>query len=269
MTTPYGLIGENLGHSISPRIHEGIFGQIGVPGTYSLFEVDKKYLQNVVPGLKTLGIKGANVTIPYKTDIIKFLDEISPEAKKIGAVNTIALEGNVAAGYNTDYFGFGMALDKYSVDTKGKTAVVLGTGGSSRAISQYLLDAGIGEIILVSRDAGGAGCGRYRDFRIITYSKLRHFTQGDILINCTPVGMHPHPESIPVPKASLRRFPIVFDLIYNPVETLLLKSARELGARAINGLYMLVAQAVEAQKLWHKMNVGEDLIDVIYREITT
>ncbi len=264
MTDLYGLVGETLGHSISPRIHEMIFRQTGISGTYCLFEVERRHLQDAVRGLKALGVKGANVTIPYKTDIMAFLDMTSSEAKKIGAVNTIVIKEDIAKGYNTDYYGFGMALDKHSVDIKGKVAVVLGTGGSAKAVSHYLIDAGIGEIIFVSRNVEMAKHDGYKDFNIVSYSGLHQRVGGDILINCTPVGMYPHIKDTPIQKTCLQRFTTVFDLIYNPGETVLLKNAMEVGIKGINGLYMLVAQAIKSQELWHEITIGGSTADEVY-----
>jgi len=261
----YGLIGEKLGHSLSAIIHEMFFDKSGFPGKYNLFEVKREFLKDSVRGLKALGIKGANVTIPYKVDIMKYLDELTPEAEKIGAVNTITILGDRAIGSNTDYFGIGMTLKKLGIQIKGKTAVILGTGGSSRAASQYLLDQGIGELIFVSTNPDKARQ-YYKDFRIISYQELSGI-EGDLLINCTPVGMYPEVNNSPVDKAHLKQFKAVFDLIYNPRQTLLLKNAIEMGMDAINGLYMLVCQAAKAQELWNNNNIDMTLIDRVYLEL--
>jgi len=261
----YGLIGERLGHSLSPSIHEMLFDKNGFPGKYNLFEVKRECLKDAVRALKVLGIKGANVTIPYKVDIIKYLDELSPEAEKIGAINTITISGNKATGSNTDYFGFGMALKKHGIQLKGKTAVILGTGGSSRAASQFLLDHDIGELIFVSRSPQKAKQ-YYRDFRIISYQDIPGI-EGDILINCTPVGMFPEIYNCPVDAAYLKQFNVVFDLIYNPKQTLLIKSALEMDIEAVNGLYMLVCQAAKAQELWNQTIIDMKIIDDVYLEI--
>lgn len=265
MLNIYGLIGEKLGHSLSPVIHEKLFDKTGFSGKYNLFEVKRESLKDVVKGLKALGIKGVNVTIPYKLDIMKYLDELSPEAKKIGAVNTITILENKAIGSNTDYYGFGESLKNHNIQLKGKTAVVLGTGGSSRAAAHYLLDHGIGELIFVSRNYQKAKVG-YRDFRIISYQEL-HGIRGDILINCTPVGMYPNTDSSPVEAAHLKQFKVVFDLIYNPRQTLLIKNALAMGVEVVNGLYMLVCQAAKAQELWNKTTFDRDTIDQVYFEV--
>ncbi len=244
MSSIYGLIGESLSHSLSPEIHESFFLKTGVLGKYGLFEVKRKYLHDAVLGLKALGIKGANVTIPYKTEIIRFLDSMSDEAKKIGAVNTLIVKEDKITGDNTDYYGFGMTLDRHHIEPKGKTAVVLGTGGASRAIVQYLLDNDIGDITL-----------------------LHCINERDILINCTPVGMFPNMKDSPVCAAHVAKFKAVIDLIYNPKQTILLKSAQELNIPAINGLYMLVAQAAKAQELWNEIALDKKIIEQVYLQI--
>lgn len=264
MLKSYGVIGEKLGHSLSPIIHEKFFKKTGFSGTYNLFEVRREDLKDVVKAMKVLGIKGANVTIPYKIDIMKYLDELSPEAKKIGAVNTITIDENRAIGSNTDYYGFGMALENHNVELKGKVAVILGTGGASRAVSQYLLDQGIGELIFVSRDYQKAK-EKYSGFRTISYQDL-HSIDGDILINCTPVGMYPNTNVSPVDAALLKQFKVVVDIVYNPKQTLLIKNALEMGLYAINGLDMLVCQAAKAQELWNKTVIDKKIIDEVLFE---
>jgi len=262
----YGLMGKSLNHSLSPKIHEKIFLKTGFTGKYNLFEVKREYLKDAVLGLKALGIKGANVTVPYKIDVIKYLDEIFPEAEQIGAVNTVAIKGDKAMGYNTDYYGFGMTLNKHHIKLKNKTAVILGTGGASRAVSQYLLNHAIGEIIFVSSNIEKARK-RYEGFVVLSYGDLHRINEGDILINCTPVGMFPYIVNSPIHKVHLENFKAVIDLIYNPKQTILLKNAKEMGITAINGLHMLIGQAVKAQELWNEVMIDKSIIDLVYSEI--
>lgn len=265
MFKSFGVIGENLSHSLSPIIHDKFFKKTGILGTYNLFEVKREDLKDVVRALKVLGIKGANVTMPYKIDIMEYLDELSPEAEKIGAVNTITIADNKAIGSNTDYFGFGMALEYNGIELKGKVAAVLGTGGASRAVSQHLLDKGIRELIFVSRDPQRA-IEKYRDFRIITYKELDSI-DGDILVNCTPVGMYPNIDKSPVEAAQLKQFKVVVDIVYNPKQTLILKKAQELGLDTVNGMDMLVCQAAKAEELWNKITIDKNIIDEVLLEV--
>lgn len=266
MNNLYGLLGEKLEHSLSPEIHSLIFKELNIEGYYHLFEVEKNNLEKAIAGLNVLGAKGLNVTIPYKIDIIKYLDRLSDEAEKIGAVNTIVLKNNKMIGCNTDYLGFGMMLEKHEIDCKNQRAVILGTGGASKAVSQYLLDNGIREIIFVSRDKE-KGKKRYTNYKVISYEDTEDLRDIDMIINCTPVGMYPNTEKSPLRKDDLKNAKVVIDLIYNPRKTLLLKYAEEMNIKAVNGLYMLVGQAVKAEELWNGVKIRDENVDSVYNQI--
>ena len=148
----YGLIGEKLGHSLSPVIHKRVFELLGIEGAYKLFPIPKEDIKYYGKSLKVLGIKGVNVTIPYKQEVMKELDFISDEASKIGAVNTILLKDNKLYGYNSDYFGFGMLLDNNNIKVKDNVVVVMGNGGAAKALLQYILDNNPKKLYLVTRN---------------------------------------------------------------------------------------------------------------------
>ncbi|MFD3156612.1 shikimate dehydrogenase [Haloimpatiens sp. FM7330] len=262
----FGLLGEKLGHSLSPQIHDLVFQDFKLEAYYHLFEVDKKSLKDACTGFKAIKVSGLNVTIPYKVEVMQYLDEVSEEAKKIGAVNTLVFQDNKMIGYNTDYYGFGMMLDKFKVSIKGKKAVVLGTGGASKAVVQYLEDNGINNIIFASTNIQ-KGKNIYPHHKIVSYDELNHLNNQDIIINCTPVGMHPNNDECIVDKNILSKFSAAVDLIYNPAETLFLKEAKDLGCKTINGLYMLVGQAIKAEELWNNVEIKKDVMDKIYDEI--
>lgn len=266
MSNFYGLIGEKLGHSFSPQIHNLIFQTINSKGLYNLLEIKKEDLENAVWGLKALGCKGANVTIPYKIQIMQYLDNISEEAKKIGAVNTISFSEGVLTGYNTDYHGFGEALKRQEIDINNKKAVILGCGGASKAVVHYLMDNKINDITYVSRKPESISKD-IKELKVISYSDMENLTSEDIIINCTPCGMYPNIEQSPVKKDILSKFSVAVDLIYNPQETLFLKQARELGLKTENGLYMLVAQAIAAQEIWQNIKISKESVDEIYSEL--
>lgn len=266
MSNFYGLIGEKLGHSFSPQIHSRILNELDLKGAYNLFEVKKDNLMTAIQGLKVLGAKGVNVTIPYKIDTMKYLDDLSDEAKKIGAINTIAFNNDKLIGYNTDYHGFGSALKKSEIHIVNKKALILGTGGVSKAVVQYLVDNGISDVIYASRNPKKAE-ENTKNFKVLSYDDIDKLKDMDIVINCTPSGMYPKVEDSPIKKSVLNNFSTAVDLIYNPVETLFLRQAEELGLRTANGLYMLVAQAVAAQEIWQRIKIGEDVVDKIYEEI--
>jgi shikimate dehydrogenase len=257
MKNVYGLIGEKLGHSFSPQIHGEIFKEMGIEGQYKLFELKKEELKSAVLEYKAQGIKGLNVTVPYKIEIMPCLDVISTEAEKIGAVNTISLSNGILTGYNTDYNGFGISLARSGVEVKERSAVILGTGGASKSVAQYLIDNGVKSIVYVSRNpiAGAKG-----------YDEASSL-KGDMIINCTPCGMYPRVDLSPVPYETFKGFEIAVDLIYNPEETVFLRQAKENGLKTVNGLYMLVGQAVAAQEIWNGIRFSEAQMDEIYQRI--
>lgn len=264
----YGLIGGKLGHSLSPQIHGIIMKKLGIKGTYDLFEVKDEELKNKIEELRALNVKGVNITIPYKTKIIKYLDKISPEAEKIGAINTLDFKNGALIGYNTDYYGFGVSLKNSDINVNNKSAVILGSGGASRAVMQYLLDNNIKEVIFVSRTPKATTTG-IKDFKIISYQAMDKLNYMDIIINCTPCGMYPDIESCPVDKNVLEKFSTAVDLIYNPENTLFLRQASQAGLKTLNGLYMLVAQAAASQEIWQGIKIGGNLVEEVYGIIKT
>lgn len=266
MNKLYGLLGEKSGHSVSPKIHFEIFKELNLDCHYHLFEVEKNSLEDAFAGFKALNIRGINVTIPYKIDVMNLLDEIPKEAERIKAVNTIHFIDNRAVGYNTDYYGFGMMLDKFNIPVKNKRAFILGTGGSSKAVTAYLIDNHISDITMVSRDISESKK-KISDLKIISYSDMEGDNYGDIIINCTPCGMYPNVNHSPVKKEYISKFEAAIDLIYNPKKTRFLAYAKECELKAVNGLYMLVAQAVKAEEIWNDTSIGTDITDRIYNKI--
>ncbi len=263
----YGLIGGKLGHSYSPQIHDMLLKRLNLKGLYNLFEVKEEELESKIVELKTLRAKGINVTIPYKTKVMQYLDYISPEAQKIGAVNTIDFKNGRLSGYNTDYYGFGTALINSDIDINNKSAVILGTGGASRAVVQYLADNNIKEVILVSRNPEKVEFKNTRGYKIISYENMDKLTDKDIIINCTPCGMYPDITNCPVSMDILLKFSLAVDLIYNPLNTLFLKRASKLGLKTTNGLYMLIAQAAASQEIWQNTKIHRKVVEEIYEEM--
>lgn len=264
MSNFYGLIGEKLGHSFSPIIHEIILDKIGVKGKYNLFEVELQNLGKSMEALKILGCKGINVTIPYKVDIMKYMDYISDEALSIGAVNTVQFLNSKLKAYNTDYYGFGMTLKRYGIDVFNKDVIILGTGGASKAVIRYILDEGAKSITCVSRKPENNANG---EVQVISYDQLSHIKNGDIIINSTPCGMYPNVDNCAVDEKILSIFDTAVDLIYNPQRTLFLKIGEALGLKTVNGLYMLVAQAVASQQIWQNTKLSLETLDEIYCEL--
>ncbi|GLI58225.1 hypothetical protein PM10SUCC1_37390 [Propionigenium maris DSM 9537] len=255
------LIGEKLGHSYSPEIHRASMRKMGVQGDYSLLEVSSQEIPGVIEDIRGGKISGMNVTIPYKVEVMNYLDLITPEAKEIGAVNTVALEDGKLVGYNTDYWGFRYTLEKNEVDIEGKRCVILGGGGSARAVIKALQDMG-GIVYLVSRSPERIreSFSNFKGLSIISYTELEEL-QGELIVNTTPVGMYPKTDACVVDAQIIQNFSRAVDLIYNPQETLFLSRAKE----GENGLYMLVGQAVKAQEIWWKRSL--DTFEDIYAHI--
>lgn len=266
-----GLIGEKLGHTYSPIINSKIMDEMDVSGHYGVFQVKKENLKYVVSGLKALNYSGINVTIPYKTDIIKHLDYLSLEAEKIGAVNVVAIDKDgMAVGHNTDYHGFGMMLENANMKIRGEEALILGTGGAAKAVVHYLKNNGIKHIILATRDIVAAKQ-KFPHDEIISYDQLDSVKKCATVINTTPVGMYPNIEATPLDKKYLIQFHQAVDLIYNPLETLFIRHAKEAGLKTANGLYMLVAQAVKSQEIWNETQIPEivttNIINFLKKEL--
>ncbi len=241
----FGLIGETLTHSFSPEIHKKLFMENNIDGTYELIEIPRNQLFENFQQLKS-EYTGINVTIPYKEKVIPFLDNLSPEARYIGAVNTVLFSQGQATGYNTDYFGFMGLLEQNQVTVKGKEVMILGSGGASKAVVKALLDMGSFDITIVSSSKQS-----FNSQYTISYEYFREIRQPyDILINCTPVGMHPHENLCPVDKSLIYPGKILIDLIYNPEKTLFLKYGEAQGCKSINGRTMLYEQAKMSQHIW-------------------
>ena len=232
----YALLGEKLSHSYSSVIHEEILKDMGIDATYELLELEKNQLKTAIDKLKSGEYNGYNVTIPYKKEIMKYLDEISDEALHIGSVNTIVYENGKTIGYNTDYYGFYNELLYYNVDLKGKDCYILGTGGASLAVSKACLDLGA-NVYFVSRSNSDKE-------NVITYLELEH-RNIDVIVNTTPVGMYPNMGVSPLKKEITKKAKYVLDIIFNPRQTQLLKDANS----NMDGLFMLVGQAIKAEEI--------------------
>lgn len=261
----YGLFGEKLTHSLSPDLHQLIYKKMGLDAAYKLFPFPPTQLKQAMDGVRTLSINGVNVTIPYKEVSLPYLDEVDPFAKKLGAVNTIENANGKLIGHNTDYSGFGLILSRRNWDIKGKTAVVLGTGGASKTVEAYLIDHGIKQLYIVSRTPE-----RFEDTINKTYTNYEEAQSliGDYLINTTPVGMYPNVNDTPLNETAIQQFDHLIDLIYNPYETTFLKIGREKNKQTANGLDMLVGQAVRAVEIWEKCSIDEQVREQLIAEWT-
>ncbi len=243
-----GLIGEHLGHSFSKMIHEAIADY-----SYELVELAP---DGVGAFAKDGGFDAFNVTIPYKKIVMPYLDMISPEAERIGAVNTVVRQADGRLfGYNTDYFGFEYMLKRLGVDTAGKKAIVLGKGGASLTVQAVLSDRGAAEVTVVSRGLPD------------NYGNIDKHFDADIIVNATPVGMYPNNGESLADLASFKSCTAVLDLIYNPAKTQLLLDAEAHGIPNLNGLPMLVAQAVRAFELFTSDTAEAGMLEQIIKKI--
>lgn len=251
MTLKYGLLGHPLGHSFSRAFHNDRFEKLHIDAVYENFDLDDiSQFPDVLRQEQALC--GLNVTIPYKQAVIQYLDELDPIATRIGAVNTIKvlrgdeytdtkIPGFYLIGYNTDIIGFRDSIAPML--TGARCALLLGTGGASKAVKVALEDAGI-QVTYVSRTPAP---GR------LTYADLAEdlFMKTQVIVNCSPVGMYPHVDECPdIPYQFISDRHVCYDLIYNPSETLFLKKAGENGARTMSGGAMLEGQALAAYKIW-------------------
>ena len=235
----FALIGYPLGHSLSAKYFAEKFSAEGIEAEYSLLPIE--HAEEVLPHCETLS--GFNVTIPHKQSIIPFLSAISEEAEAIGAVNCVKVTNEGLIGYNTDIEGIRKSLE--GITLEGAKALVLGTGGASKAV-QYALREGGAEVAVVSRTKGVAD---------LTYEELSEelIAETDIIVNTTPLGMYPNVESAPaLPYSAISAKHTLFDCVYNPRMTRFLELGAERGARIIDGLTMFYAQAEAAWEIWNE-----------------
>lgn len=268
-TELYGIIGNPVRHSLSPIIHNGAFRRMGLNAVYLAFEVNN--LQETISGLRELGLRGVSVTLPFKTQILPYLDQIEGVAWKIRAVNTILNEGGRMIGHNTDWFGALRALET-KIDLKGKKVILLGAGGAARAIGFGLREKGC-QVIIFNRSQNRAevlaeelGC---------VYHPLSCFKEmeGHILVNATSVGMYPFEAESPIPKEILKEGMVVMDIVYRPLQTRLLREAEERGCITIDGLEMLAYQGAVQLEIWtgkkpDALEIKNDLRRVLKDEVS-
>lgn len=239
----YGLLGEHLPHSFSPEIHMNLGNE-----DYHLFEVAPDNLEKF---MKEHNFDGINVTIPYKKSVIPFLDVISPEAEKIGAVNTITVRDGKLYGDNTDYFGFVYMLEKSGITVSGKKTVVLGGGGASATVQAVLRDFGASEVIVVDLYAEN------------NYDNLYLHYDSEIIVNTTPVGMYPNNLKSLVNLDDFKNLSGVLDVVYNPLKTKLILDAMERNIPCATGLSMLVAQAKKAHEIFFDTKLDTSVCEKI------
>jgi len=245
-TELYGIMGDPVAHSLSPAMHNGAFAHLGMNRVYVPFPV--KDVAAAMNGFRALQVKGVSVTIPHKQGVIGHLDEIDQVAEKIGAVNTLNIDNGRIKGYNTDWLGANRALAQ-EMELAGKKVLLLGSGGSARAIGFGLLEAGA-EVIIASRTQGTGEA--LAKTLLCPWRPLAEAVKitADALVNATSVGMGAQVENSPIAAPALKNFPVVMDIVYAPLETRLLREARAAGCKTVDGLAMLLYQGAAQFELW-------------------
>ena len=267
-TNIVGLIGHPVEHSFSPPMHNAAFDELGMDYAYVAFDVNPADLQTAIEGAKSLNIKGFNVTIPHKIEVMKFLNEIDEVAGLIGAVNTIDFKN--LKGYNTDGIGAVRAIEEVT-SIKNKNVVVAGAGGASRAISFYIAKYGAESMAILNRNvekaqglaADVSQSGLIGEVKADSISEISNYLKdADILVDTTPIGMHPNISDEPIAFAEdMDEDLVVFDAVYNPNETVLLKEAIKAGANPVYGIKMLLYQGAESFKIWTGRDAPVDVME--------
>jgi shikimate dehydrogenase len=264
-TQIYGLIGDPVEHSFSPPMMNAVFSYMNLDACYLAFQVDEKKVSEAIAGIRALNFAGVNVTVPHKSAVIPYLDEVSPLAKKIGAVNTISNVKGRLKGTNTDFSGFIRSLKTLNFSPKKKTIALLGSGGSARALVAGLADAGALRVMLHNRTAERAEklvteFSRYFPLTQLEAVSLQtiHETPLDLLVNTTTVGMFS--SDLPLDLKKCRKINLLADIIYRPSQTSLLKQAEELGINAVNGIDMLLYQGCDAFTFWTGKQAPEEVM---------
>jgi len=268
-TKVFCIIGHPIGHSMSPVMHNAALKDLGLNFVYVAYDIKPNQLNGAIKGLKALGIMGFNVTIPYKERIIKYLDKLDPLAKRIGAINTVKNENGFLIGRNTDALGAQKGLLDAGCKIQGKKVVILGAGGAAKAIS-YILAEDANKMIIANRTEKRAielVKNLKQNFKANAEGKsysekiLREeLRDAEILINTTPIGMYPNINQSPIPKELLHPELFVFDVIYNPLETQLLRYAKDIGCNTLSGLEMLISQGILAFEWWTNKKPNTNLM---------
>ena len=242
----FALFGNPLEHSLSPLMHNAVFEKINIDARYMAIRVEN--VRDILAEIKKSNIHGASITIPHKTAIMEYLDEISSSSFSIGAVNTVTHSNGKLKGDNTDWTGFTLAL-RESIEIQGKTFAILGAGGAARATIFGILEEGGTPIILNRTIKKGEELAKEFGCEFYPLTEIGEI-KGDCLINTTPVGMFPDMEKSPASREVLQNFRWVMDIIYNPLKTKILKDAEEAGCSTITGVSMFVHQGAEQIKIW-------------------
>ena len=257
-----GIIGHPLGHSLSPAMHSATFERLGLAYKFGVFDVSEEFLPALIMSLRKSGVAGANVTIPYKERVIPFLDSVSEDAAALGAVNTIVSRNGTLMGFNTDISGLQKTFEPIAEKIRNKAVLLLGAGGVARAALHAIAKELAPGLVRIYNRTAERGIAMASEFTKL-FPVIRHECVADIrqlhsivsesslIVNATPVGMSPDTAAAPL-SADIRfsNHQIIVDIIYNPVETTLLRRARLDGAQTINGVEMFIQQGAKSFELW-------------------
>ena len=271
------LIGHPVEHSLSPNIHNYLLNKHSINSKYVCFDVEKNNIDKAMQGIKALGIKGANITIPHKVEVMTFLDEVDKNAKLIGSVNTIKNNNGKLIGYNTDGIGFVKSILDKGYELKNKKVLIIGAGGACRSIAVELADKGVKSIDIRNRSIKNASTivetinNNFKAKASCSIKKVEKFDLEniDVLINTTPIGMDKDKESCPIDeKIQIAKDILVCDIVYNPHETKLISWAKSNNLNIVYGIDMLINQAIHGFYIWTGINISEkDDIEKILKGI--
>ena len=265
MADTYAVIGDPIDHSLSPNIHNAAFRHLELDHSYIAYKISAGELAAGIDSLKKIRIAGFNVTIPHKIEIMKFLDDMDTTSKVIGAVNTVSNENGKLKGYNTDMIGFLDPIKKKNLAIKDSQVLLLGAGGAARAIVTAMVKEKAGKITIVNRTLENANKlaefakkigGNVDTVSIQEANKL--ITDYKFIINSTSIGMRNEPS--PISTENISKDSIVYDIVYQPINTDLIKKSKENGATIIYGYEMLLSQAACSFEIWHKMEAPYDVM---------
>lgn len=272
-----GIIGYPLSHSLSPIIHNACYDRLSLNWCYVPFEAKSDIsVDSLLKYARESNIAGLNVTMPYKETVLSMIDELTPEAQKIGAVNTIKISNNKTVGYNTDAIAIMKVLkEEYGKSLKNKTVVLLGAGGVAKAAAYVICSLGCNKIFVVNRTEEKADKlkkifkSEIADIDLIASNStnLIHVVQGaDIVINATPIGMFPNVENVPINTECLGTGQFVMDLIYHPAKTRFVKEATRKGSKTIGGVPMFINQAAESFKIWTGISPPKGVMEAVIKD---
>ncbi|MCX7714456.1 MAG: shikimate dehydrogenase [Clostridia bacterium] len=269
-TKQLAILGYPVEHSFSPQMHNFISEKMGLNYVYTALEVSPDKLKDAIEGIRAMKFAGVNITAPHKYEVMKYIDEISEQARKFGSVNTVVNKCGKLVGYNTDADGFYRSLLHEGIEIKDRDVLIIGAGGASKPVCVLFSQIGAKSITLVNRTKEKAEelaeyihtvCG----YKISTTHCRNHY---DVVINTTSAGMYPQLEECPLDDMSfIDKKTAVADMIYNPSETVFLKRAKKAGAKTINGLGMLIYQGIIAYELFTNIKLPENIFETVTKEV--